>query len=43
MEAVEEIVGIPEGLRAFAAFPRGCPAETRVQQDRFNQNRIHFV
>ena len=43
MRAVEDIVGIPEGLRAFAVFPLGYPAEERKQQDRFDENRIHYV
>ena len=43
MKAVEEIVGIPEGLRAFAVFPLGYPAESRKQQDRFDESRIHFI
>ena len=43
MKAVEEILGIPEGLRAFAIFPLGYPAESRKQQDRFDRSRIHYV
>ena len=43
MRAVEEILGIPEGLRAFSIFPLGYPAEERKQQDRFDENRIHYV
>ena len=43
MKDVEQIVGMPEGLRAFAIFPYGYPAEERKQQDRFDQSRIHFV
>ena len=43
MRAVEDIVGIPEGLRAFAVFPLGYPAEERKQQDRFDESRIHFI
>jgi nitroreductase len=43
MKAVEEILEIPEGLRAFAIFPLGYPAESRTQQDRFDESRIHFV
>ena len=39
MQAVEEIVGIPEGLRAFALFPVGYPAEERQQQDRLKSNK----
>ena len=43
MRAVEEILGIPEGLRAFAIFPLGYPAEERKQQDRFDESRIHLI
>jgi len=43
MQAVEQIVGIPEGLRAFAIFPLGYPAEERQQQVRFDESRIHFI
>ena len=42
MQAVEQIVGIPEGQRAFAVFPIGYPTETRRQQERFDENRIHI-
>ena len=43
MEAVEQLIGIPEGLRAFAIFPLGYPAEERQQQDRFDESRIHYI
>ena len=43
MQAVEQLVGIPEGLRAFAVFPLGYPAEERQQQDRFDESRIHYI
>ena len=43
MKEVEEIVGIPAGLRAFAVFPLGYPAESRAQQDRFDASRIHEI
>ena len=43
MKAVEEIVGMPDTLRAFAVFPLGYPAEIRAQQDRFDEERIHWV
>ncbi len=43
MKAVEEIVGIPEGLRAFSIFALGYPAEKRPQQDRFEKERIHYI
>jgi len=43
MKAVEEILDIPDSLSAFAIFPYGYPAEERVQQDRFDESRIHYV
>ena len=43
MKAVETILNIPEGLRAFAIFSLGYPAEERKQQDRFDEGRIHFI
>ncbi len=43
MKAVEDILQIPEGLRAFSIFAFGYPAEKRPQQDRFDKNRIHYV
>ena len=43
MKAVEDIVGIPDTLRAFAIFPFGYPAEERKQQERFDAERIHWI
>ncbi|MBQ6149279.1 MAG: nitroreductase family protein [Oscillospiraceae bacterium] len=43
MKEVERIVGIPAPLRAFAIFALGYPAEERVQEDRFEESRIHFI
>ena len=43
MKDVEKIVGIPAGQRAFGIFALGYPDEERTQQDRFDQNRIHYV
>ena len=43
MKPVEEILNIPDTLRAFAIFPYGYPAEERKQQDRFDPSRIHYV
>lgn len=42
MKAVENIMDMPESLRAFAIFPYGYPAEERKQQDRFDESRIHW-
>ncbi len=43
MEAVEKILDLPENLAAFSLFPLGYPAESKVQQDRFEEERIHYV
>ena len=43
MKDVEDILDIPDHLRAFAIFPYGYPAEEREQQDRFDESRIHYV
>ena len=43
MKAVEEILHMPDTMRAFAIFPYGYPAEEKKQQDRFDESRIHYV
>ena len=43
MQAVEKILDISATLRAFAIFPLGYPDETKEQQNRFEESRIHFV
>ena len=43
MQKVEKILGMPKNLRAFAVFPFGYPAESRPQQDRFDESRVHWV
>ena len=43
MKAVEEILGMPDTLRAFAVFPFGYPGEERKQKDRFDPERIFWV
>ena len=43
MTAVEEIIGLPDTMLAFAIFPYGYPAEEKPQEDRFDESRIHFV
>ena len=42
MKKVEEILDIPGSLRVFAIFPFGYPAQSKKQEDRFDQNRIHY-
>ena len=43
MQEVERIVGIPKGLRAFALFPVGYPAEEGRKRDDFDESRIHYI
>ena len=44
MKKVEETLGMTDGkLRAFALVPVGYPAEERAQEDRFDEERIHYV
>ena len=43
MKTVEDIIGIPDNLRAFAIFAFGYPAEGRAQQNRYDESRIHYV
>ena len=43
MAAVKEILDLPENLEAFALFPLGYPAEEKKQEDRFEQERSHYV
>ena len=43
MDYVREVLDIPEDLEVFSLFAMGYPAESRKQQDRFDETRIHFV
>lgn len=43
MELVHKMMGLPEDVEVFSMFALGYPAESRVQQDRFDEARIHFV
>ncbi|MBO4393563.1 MAG: nitroreductase family protein [Spirochaetales bacterium] len=43
MKAVEDAMDMPSGIRAFAVFPFGYPAESRAQQERFDEHRIHWL
>lgn len=43
MKAVKEILQMPVGLKPFAIFPIGYPAEARDQKDRFDEDRIHYI
>jgi nitroreductase len=43
MERVGKILDLPAGKMAFSLFPMGYPAEARAQQDRFDEQRIHYI
>ena len=43
IENVRKILSLPSTLEAFALIPCGFPAEERVQQDRFEPQRVHYV
>ena len=43
MDAVCDVLQLPEELDAFAIVPCGCPAQERVQQDRFEEARVHYI
>lgn len=43
MEAVRDVLHLPENVEAFSIFALGYPAETGTQQNRFDEARIHYV
>lgn len=45
MEAVRKVLDLPENMEAFSIFPVGYPIEgkVRAQENRFEENRIHYV
>ena len=43
MQTVEQILDIPDTLRAFAIYAFGYPAESRPQEDRYDPARVHWV
>jgi nitroreductase len=43
MDAVKTILSVPDTLEVFAIIPCGYPAEVKKQQDRFDEERIHYV
>lgn len=43
MDKVAEILNLPENIKAFALIPCGYPAEEKVQQDRYDENKIVYV
>ena len=43
VQSVDSILGLGEDLHSFALVPVGYPAESRPQQDRFQEERIHWI
>lgn len=43
MEAVRTVLDLPENVEAFSIFALGYPAENREQENRFDENRIHYI
>ena len=43
MEAVRQVLNIPETLDAFAIIPCGYPEKVGAQQNRYEEARVHFV
>ncbi len=42
MKAAASVLHLPDYLQPFSLFPLGYPAESRQQQDRFEESRIHW-
>lgn len=43
MKAVEEVLHMPSGLRAFAVIPCGYPVSIKPQQNRYESSRVHYI
>ena len=43
MDAVKQVLDLPEGTRCFALIACGYPAEEKTQQDRYDESRVHWV
>lgn len=43
MDAVAKILDLPDNVEAFSIFALGYPAEQKIQENRFDESRIHFV
>ena len=43
VQSVDSILELGEDLHSFALVPVGYPAESRPQQDRFQEERIHWI
>ena len=43
IEKVSKVLDTPDDLVPFALLPFGYPAESRTQQDRYDESRVHYV
>jgi nitroreductase len=43
MDYVRKVLDLPDTLEAFSLFPVGYPDESRPQENRFHEERIHWV
>ena len=43
MKAVKQVIGIADRVEPFAIIPCGYPTKNSLQQDRFDQSKIHYV
>ena len=43
MNAVRNVLNIPEHFHAFALVPCGYPAEEREQENRYDESRVHYI
>lgn len=43
MKAVKQVLGIVDSIEPFAIIPCGYPEKNSLQQDRFDQSRIHYI
>lgn len=43
MDAVSKVLALPDNLEAFAIIPCGYPAEEREQENRFSEERVHYI
>ena len=43
MDAVHRPLNLPDNVEVFSMFSLGYPAEQKVQEDRYDESRIHWV
>lgn len=43
MEAVRQVLNLPEKLSAFAVVPFGYPIKRQPQKNRFNKERVYYI